>query len=178
MKRIVPVLAVLVLALGVGSFAEPPEGGGPPPGSMPRMGPLGGPGGGPHGGPGMQPFERDLYPPELVLSNQLAIGMTDEQVAALKKLLADTHTRLFDVQVDLQRAQERIAQNLKPAKVDEAAVLASADQVMALESQMKKTHLTLLVRIKNLLTEEQQAKLDSLRPHPPAPPPPRGDGAQ
>jgi hypothetical protein len=47
--------------------------------------------------------------------------------------------------------------------VDEAAVLAQADKVMGLEREVKKAHLALLVRIKNLLTEAQKAKLTELR---------------
>jgi Spy/CpxP family protein refolding chaperone len=44
---------------------------------------------------------------------------------------------------------------------------------MALEGQIKNVHLTLLIRIKNLLTPEQQAKLDELKPKLPADNPPQ-----
>jgi len=47
--------------------------------------------------------------------------------------------------------------------VDETAVLAQVDKVLALERQVKRTQILLLVRIKNLLTEPQQAKLAELR---------------
>jgi hypothetical protein len=45
-------------------------------------------------------------------------------------------------------------------------VLAQADKVMNLEREIKKTHLSLLVRIKNLLTAAQQEKLTALRRKP------------
>ena len=38
-----------------------------------------------------------------------------------------------------------------------------AEQVMALESQIKSRHLTLVIRIKNMLTTEQQATLRRIR---------------
>jgi Spy/CpxP family protein refolding chaperone len=47
--------------------------------------------------------------------------------------------------------------------VDESRVLGQADRILALEKEIKKTHLTLLVRVKNLLTREQQAKLSEIR---------------
>ena len=164
MRRIVPLLATLILAAATGAVALAGHGmaGGAFPSGPPLMGGPGGP-----GGPGAPPFERDLYPPELVLSNQLAIGLTEDQSTAIKRLLNETHSRIIDLQVDIQKVTERLTRTLEPARVDEAAALAAAEQAMALESQMKKAHLTLLVRMKNLLTEDQQAKLDTLRPHRP-----------
>ena len=49
--------------------------------------------------------------------------------------------------------------------VDEAKVLAEADKVMALEHDLKKAHLTLLIRLKNALTPTQQVRLRGLRGH-------------
>jgi hypothetical protein len=47
-------------------------------------------------------------------------------------------------------------------------------KVTAIEQQVKKTNFTLLVRVKNQLDPDQQAKLRALRPTlgPPGPPPP------
>jgi len=48
-------------------------------------------------------------------------------------------------------------------KVDEARVLAKTEQVLRIENEVKKRQTALLVRIKNMLTAEQQAKLRELR---------------
>ena len=56
-----------------------------------------------------------------------------------------------------------MARLLEQSPVDETAVLAQADKVMGLEREVKKAHLSLLVRIKNLLTDAQRAKLTELR---------------
>jgi len=155
---------VAVLALAAATTLAAAQGGPPPMGGpggrghMGGMGGLGGPGG--HGGP---MFEKNLFPPELILSNQDALGLTDDQIAAMKKLLNDTHAKTLDIHVDLQRATERLNNALEPSKIDEAAALAAADQAMTLEAQVKRAHMTLMIRIKNLLTEEQQAKAAALR---------------
>jgi Spy/CpxP family protein refolding chaperone len=141
---------------------------------------LAAPGGGPMGkprmrGPGMGgPMDRNLFPPELVLMNQLALGLSQEQVDAIKKLVGETQSRALDVQVDLHRVTEQLHAALDNVKVDEAAALGLASQAMDLEKRVKTAHLTLMIRVKNLLTEEQQAKARALTPErrmgPPAAP--------
>ena len=114
---------------------------------------------GPMGGNEMgSPMGQDLFPPELVLTNQIALGLTADQIAAIKKQVGDTHSRVLDVQVDLNRVTEQLHTALARPKIDEAAVLALASQAMDLEKQVKTAHLTLMIRVKNLLTQEQQDK--------------------
>ena len=103
-------------------------------------------------------FERDLFPPDIVLSNQIALGLSADQVTTIKKQVGDTHTRVLDIQVDLQRITEQLSGALAGPKVDEAPALSLASQAMDLEKQVKSQHLALMIRIKNLLTPEQQDK--------------------
>jgi Spy/CpxP family protein refolding chaperone len=50
--------------------------------------------------------------------------------------------------------------------IDEARVLEQADKVMGLEREIKKIHLSMLIRIKNSLTSEQVMQLRQLRRNP------------
>jgi Spy/CpxP family protein refolding chaperone len=138
-------------------------------------GPGGGPGSGPGGKQGMGghrmggagmggSMEGNLFPPEFVLMNQVALGLSNEQVAAIKKQVGDTQGRLLDAKVDLSRVTEQLRAALEGAKVDEAAALNLAAQAMDLEKQVKTAHLGLMIRVKNTLTEEQQDKARALRP--------------
>ena len=135
---------------------------------------LAGSGGGPGGKAGMGGHrmggagmggstERNLFPPEFVLMNQVALGLSTEQVAAIKKQVGDTQGRLLDAKVDLSRVTEQLRAALEGAKVDEAAALSLAGQAMDLEKQVKTAHLGLMIRVKNVLTEEQQDKARALR---------------
>jgi Spy/CpxP family protein refolding chaperone len=99
----------------------------------------------------------------LILSNQQALGLTDEQVQSIKTTLKQAHDQTLDSQVALQRAVETLHGALKGNRVDEAAALAAAEQVMTLEGAMKRSHLALMIRIKNQLTPEQQQKLEQMR---------------
>jgi Spy/CpxP family protein refolding chaperone len=138
MKRVTPwaVLAVLVLART--ARAQPPA-------AAP------------------DPLAPHVFPPELVMRHATEIGLDDRQRAAIKDAVVKTQARVMEQQWDLQPEAEKMARLLQASPVDEAAVLAQADKVMALEREVKKAHLALLVRIKNLLTEAQRQKLTELR---------------
>ena len=69
----------------------------------------------------------------------------------------------MDFQFEMQPEAEKMTLLLQEKPVDEAKVLGQADRLMSLEREVKKTQLTLLVRIKNLLTPAQQAKLNDLQ---------------
>ena len=131
---------------------------------------LAGPGGNPMGKPGMGghrmagSMERNLFPPEFVLMNQVALGLSTEQVASIKKQVGETQGRVLDAKVDLSRVTEQLRAALESTKVDEAAALSLASQAMDLEKQVKTAHLGLMIRVKNALTEEQQDKARALRP--------------
>jgi Spy/CpxP family protein refolding chaperone len=119
-------------------------------------------------------MDRSLFPPDLILSNQIALGLTDEQTATIKKGINETHQKVLDVQTSLQRVSEQLHEELQAPKVNEAAALSLASQAMDFEKQIKTAHMTLLIRIKNLLTPEQLDKAGALRPADDRPMKPRG----
>jgi Spy/CpxP family protein refolding chaperone len=117
--------------------------------------------------PGQDPIAEHLMPPELIMQNQRAIGLTEAQQKSVINEVKQAQGRMVDVQWDLQRAVERMVELLKPDKVDEAAVLAQLDKVLAAEREVKRTQLGLMIRLKNVLTPEQQKTLRELRAKPP-----------
>jgi hypothetical protein len=110
------------------------------------------------------PMEHNLFPPELILMNQVALGLSTDQVEAIKKQIGDTHSRVLDAQVDLHRVTEQLHTALDVPKVDEGAALSLASQAMDLEKKIKAAQLTLMIRVKNALTADQQDKARSLAP--------------
>ena len=114
-------------------------------------------------GPGSDPLAPHVFPPELVMRHAAEVGLDESQRTAIKEAVVKMQARFLDLQWDLQAESEKMARLLQQSPVDEAAVLAQADKVMGLEREVKKAHLSLLVRIKNLLTDAQRAKLTELR---------------
>jgi Spy/CpxP family protein refolding chaperone len=105
------------------------------------------------------PFKDYLFPPELVMQNQQALGLTNEQKVSIQSELLQAQQRFTEMQWKLQDEVERLTQLLKERTVDEAKALAQLEKVLAAEHDIKLTQLKLLIRIKNHLKPEQQARL-------------------
>ncbi len=113
--------------------------------------------------PGPDPLQRYLFPPELVMRNQETLRLSDEQQEAIIARVQQAQQQFTNFQWKLQREVQRLAALLQRARVDEDELLAQLEEVFALEIQIKKTHLLLVVGIKNLLTREQQELLQALK---------------
>jgi Spy/CpxP family protein refolding chaperone len=109
------------------------------------------------------PIMDSLFPPELVMAHQAAIGLDDAQKNDIRGELLKAQTRFSDLQWQLQGAMESLAALLKKNPADEGQVMAQLDKVLAAERELKRTQIGLLVRIRNRLTPEQQARLQKLR---------------
>jgi Spy/CpxP family protein refolding chaperone len=116
--------------------------------------------------PGDDPIAQNLFAPELVMQYHLEIALSDAQAKAIKDAITKAQSKFLDTQWESQAETEKLVLLLKAKPVDETAVLAQLDRVLALEREIKKTQISLLVRIKNVLTEAQQNKLIELRRRP------------
>jgi Spy/CpxP family protein refolding chaperone len=114
--------------------------------------------------PGQEdPFGRFLFPPELVMQHQGEIGLQEPQRAALQAAIQQTQSKVVEAQWKLSAEGEKLARLLQGATVDEPQVLEEVDRVLALERDVKRAQMGLMIRIKNTLTPAQQAKLKELR---------------
>jgi hypothetical protein len=126
---------------------------------------FGGPGGGGPDDLGPRPgsFLRLLYPPRIVMRYATDIDLTANQKEQISEQVRETQKELIDVQWKLGEASNELEKLLEAERIDERAALAEAQKVMAIEQEVKERHLRLLIRIRNLLTPEQRAKLRMLR---------------
>jgi Spy/CpxP family protein refolding chaperone len=116
-----------------------------------------------HAEQGPDPIAEAFFPPELVMQNQQAIGLSAEQKESLKNEMRQAQQQFTDLQWKLQDEVEIMAKLIGNGTVDEKQVLAQLDKVLAAEREVKRRQIALLVRIKNLLTADQQNKLRALR---------------
>lgn len=160
------VLTVLFLMFCLVGFAvaQNPEGGAPPP--EPR---AGGPGG-PHDMPmkmrhpaGDDPLAGLMFPPEMILRHAEALGLTPEQKTAIRNEVKASQAKFTDLQFQLQDNMEALHKQLQADKTDEKAAMAALDQVLNTEREIKKMHVGMIIRIKNLLTKEQVDKLHQMQ---------------
>ena len=113
--------------------------------------------------PEHDPVGEALFPPELIMQNQKAIGLDDNQKASIRGELGKAQGHFTEMQWQLQDAMETLASLLRPDTVEESQVLAQLDKVLNLERDIKRTQIGLLLRLKNKLTPDQQARLRALR---------------
>ena len=134
---LVPALALLVVAMAAGA-QQPPQ--------APD-----------------DPLARALFPPELVMQHQQDIGLRPEQRANITKAIQDFQSKVVDLQWRMQEQSQRLASLLEKPAVDQVAALAQVDEVLGVEREVKRAHISLLINIKNTLSAEQQAKLAAAR---------------
>jgi Spy/CpxP family protein refolding chaperone len=113
-------------------------------------------------GAGEDPFARYLFPPDRILAHGQEIGLEEAQRTAIRSEVIKAQPKFMEAQLDLQGEIEKMTRLLQERPVDEPRVLAQVDRILALEKDVKKTQISLLVRIKNVLTAGQQAKLAQL----------------
>ena len=116
------------------------------------------------------PLEHLLFPPELVLMHARDLGLQPGQRTTIVNAIKEVQGDLLDLQLQMGERGNELAGLMRQNKVDEAAALAQADKVMALEREVKRKQFQLLIRIKNALTPEQQERLARFRDQAPGRP--------
>ncbi|HTD59591.1 MAG TPA: hypothetical protein VK679_03010 [Gemmatimonadaceae bacterium] len=109
------------------------------------------------------PLAGYFFPPELIMTHQSELGLQDSQRAAMTSEIQKAQARFVELQWKMSAETERLKTLLGPPVVDEAKVLEQIDRTLAVEREIKRIQVALLVRIKNTLTPSQQSKLAELR---------------
>ena len=105
------------------------------------------------------PLLEQFFPPDLVRMAQPALHLTDEQEATLQDALDRVEPHLAETRKLLEKANGTLSEMVKPEKLDNDAVMEQADRVLRLQTETQRATLALLLRIREILTPEQQAKL-------------------
>jgi Spy/CpxP family protein refolding chaperone len=113
--------------------------------------------------PGLDALGRNFYPPELIMSNQEALQLTDEQQSYFKAEMRKAQMNFTELQWKLQDEGEKLITMTKTQRLDEQAILTQLEKVLNAEREVKRAQIALLVRLKNKLTPAQQAILNNMR---------------
>jgi Spy/CpxP family protein refolding chaperone len=110
----------------------------------------------------IDPYSQYFFAPEVVMRNQLGISLTDDQRAKIIREMADAQAKFTELQWTLSGEEEKLLNLIRQPSPPEQAVMAQMDRILGMEHNLKRTQMTLLVRVKNLLTAEQQESLTRL----------------
>ena len=116
-------------------------------------------------GPGLHAgqFRKVLFPPELLMRHAEELSLEKAQRETIIREIQQMESDIVPVQWQIREEMEKLRVLLDQHRVDEKEVLARAEEVADLEATLKRRHRALLVRIKNVLTEEQQETLKQFR---------------
>jgi Spy/CpxP family protein refolding chaperone len=112
---------------------------------------------------GEDPLAKYFFPPELVMSHQQAINLSESQRTSIRTLMLDAQKTFVSAQFKMSAEVEKLQGLIADSPVDEARVLEEVDRVLGVEREIKREQLSLMIRLKNLLTQQQQDALAKLR---------------
>ena len=150
MRRTIPfAVTILTLCCALGEGAQPDA----EPAAMEPRAFLGPPA-----------FLEHVFRPEVIMQHQRDIGLTAGQQDEITQAMRETEGKLVDLRWRFEAESQELAKILEAERIDQSAALGQAERVMAIEQQIKREHLAMLIRIKNQLTKVQQQKLRELGP--------------
>jgi Spy/CpxP family protein refolding chaperone len=170
-----------LLFLAAGLIAQPPGGG--PVGPGDQGGPGARSGRGPGRGPGPSPstsVERALHGPSGTWWRDPAIvqkiGLTADQQKKIEDAFQQSRLHLIDLTASLDKEQVTMEPLLAADHPDEAKILMQIDRIAQARAELEKADARMLLGFRNVLSQDQWAKLKAEQPAPPAPPQRGGPG--
>ena len=114
-------------------------------------------------GPKEDVFKGKLFPPNVILQHQAELNLSKEQFTAIKAAVVNVQANVAEHEWDLREAYQSIMAELDEQPIDQAQVLEHVEEALAAENEVKKEQVTMLITLKNLLTAEQIAYLESVQ---------------
>jgi Spy/CpxP family protein refolding chaperone len=108
-------------------------------------------------------FKGKLFAPNVILENQAELELSKQQFTEIKRAVVDVQANVAEHEWDVREAYQSILAELDSTPIDEAQVLEYVDAALRAENEVKKLQVAMLIKLKNLLTPEQVAYLESIR---------------
>ncbi len=106
-------------------------------------------------------FKGKLFPPNLVLEYRSELDLSREQFKAVRTVVVEVQAQVAEHEWDMQEAYAEVLQQLERKPIDEQLVSKHVQAVLSAENKVKLAQMGMLVRIRNLLTDEQIAFLEA-----------------
>ncbi|MDH3337915.1 MAG: hypothetical protein OEM85_10170 [Gammaproteobacteria bacterium] len=108
-------------------------------------------------------FKGKLFAPNVILENQSELSLSKQQFTEIKKAVVEVQSNVAEHEWELREAYQYIMSELDKTPIDEQKVLEHVGAALRAENEVKKLQVAMLIRLKNLLTGEQIAYLESVR---------------
>ena len=108
-------------------------------------------------------FKGKLFAPNVILEHQAELSLNKQQFTEIKKAVVDVQSNVAGYEWDLREAYLQIMAELDKSPIDEEQVLEHVASALAAENEVKKLQVTMLIKLKNLLTDDQIDYLESVQ---------------
>ncbi len=108
-------------------------------------------------------FKGKLFAPNIILEHQQELGLSKEQFTAIRAAVVEVQGNVAEHEWDLREAYQRVLADLDESPVDEESVLRNVEAALLAENKVKKLQVAMLIRLRNLLTDEQMEYLQKVR---------------
>ena len=108
-------------------------------------------------------FKGKLFTPKIILEHQDELGLSKEQFTAIRAAVVEVQASVAGHEWDLREAYMQTLASLDETPVDEDKVLQSVEAALLAENEVKKLQVRMLIRLRNLLTDEQIEYLQAQR---------------
>ncbi len=109
------------------------------------------------------PFASLLFTPEEIMRHGRTIELNDEQRDGITRLIEELQGKAVGLQWRLLDETDSVKEAMERPRVDLDRVMDRFRKALNTEMEIKRAHLELLIRIKNILTPGQQEELLRLR---------------
>jgi hypothetical protein len=106
-------------------------------------------------------FKGKLFPPNVILQHQAELDLNKEQFTAIKAAVVNVQANVAEHEWDMREAYQGMMAELDRKPIDEDQVLEFVSAALLAENEVKKLQVAMLISLKNLLTDEQIAYLES-----------------
>jgi hypothetical protein len=96
-----------------------------------------------------------LFPPSQIMRQQEKLKLTNKQINSIKTEMRTFQSGIVDIQWDLNSTQAQLNKELAKNKIDLKNSMTLMEKVLLAESKLKKSHMSLLIKIRNALSEDQ-----------------------
>ncbi len=107
-------------------------------------------------------FKGKLFPPNIIMEHQDKLGLSKEQFTAIRAAVVEVQSNVAGYEWDLREAFQRVLSALDESPIDEDKVIESLEAALRAENEVKKRQVAMLVKLRNLLTDEQVEYLRSV----------------
>ena len=108
-------------------------------------------------------FKGKLFPPNVILEHQAELGLSKQQFTEIRKTVVELQGNVAEHEWDVREAYQNIMAELDKSPIDQDRVLEHVGAALRAENEVKKLQVAMLIKLKNLLNEDQVAYLEAKR---------------